>query len=99
MEPVEKLMELLPQEIVRNLAAMSRSKNIDDKKAHSEIILNLCKSLGVFIDATQLMDLSDDMDDEFPFMDDDEPSAKMLEMPQSRGKKKRKKKRDDDLPF
>ncbi len=66
----EKAMEDLSAELDSVLQAMSKAKKLEDKLAYSQIVKNLCESLGVFLSlATDIfgMDLDDDDldDDEF----------------------------------
>ncbi len=86
--------ELLGAEITENLTAMAKTKDLDQKKAHSEIVLNLCKSMGTFMDAMHTFNdnfIEEDLDlDDFDF---DEPHTEEphLELHQPKQKKKRKK--------
>jgi hypothetical protein len=70
MDP-EKIIDGLTKELVAELKAMSKAKNVNEKEAHSRIVKNLCESLGVFFDlAREIMpyDFDDDSDDEsIPF--------------------------------
>ena len=91
MDQMDNLIELLPKEISKNLSAMSKTNDLDQKKTHSEIILNLCKSLGVFIDAMDLMDFDDDM------LFEEAPLG--LHESKQTTKRKRKKNIKNDLPF
>jgi len=53
----EKIMEGLSKELEVALKAMSQAKSLEDKVKHSQIIKNLCESLGVFLNlASDLMD-------------------------------------------
>jgi hypothetical protein len=54
MEP-EKIMDGISKELMSALKAMSNSKDVNEKVAYSEIINNLCTSLGVFLDAASSM--------------------------------------------
>ena len=59
----EKLMEDLNSELHAALKAMSKAKNVEEKLAYSQIVKNLCESLGVFLSlATDMMgpDYDDD---------------------------------------
>ncbi len=91
MDQLENLVDILPKEISKSLSAMSATNDLDKKKIHSEIVLNLCKSMGVFIDAMDMMDPDGDMYFEDP----------PLELHESRKTISRKKKKNnkDDLPF
>ena len=70
MDP-EKIMDGLTRELTFALKAMSKTKDINEREAHSRIVKNLCESLGVFFDlATEIapFDFDDDSDDEeLPF--------------------------------
>ncbi len=46
----EKVMEDLIKELNVALKAMSKAKTIEEKLTHSQIVKNLCESLGVFLD-------------------------------------------------
>jgi len=61
----EMLMEGLSREITSSLKAMATANTIEDKMAYSQIIKNLCDSLGVFLNlATDMMGYdTDDFDD------------------------------------
>ena len=48
MDP-EKIMEDLFKELTTTLKAMSKAKTIEEKMQYSEIVKNLCDSLGVFL--------------------------------------------------
>jgi len=53
----EKIMEGLSKELEVALKAMSQTKSLEDKVAYSQIIKNLCESLGVFLNlASDMMD-------------------------------------------
>ncbi|MBW1980146.1 MAG: hypothetical protein JRJ12_02905 [Deltaproteobacteria bacterium] len=57
MDP-EKIIDGLSEELINSLKLMSKSKDIDKKLRYSEIVKNLCESLGVFLSlATDMMDL------------------------------------------
>ena len=57
MDP-EKIMEDLLNELAITLKAMSKAKTIEEKMQYSEIIKNLCDSLGVFLNlANDMMGL------------------------------------------
>ena len=58
MDP-EKIMEDLFKELTTTLRAMSKAKTIEEKMQYSEIIKNLCDSLGVFLNlANDMMGLN-----------------------------------------
>jgi hypothetical protein len=60
MEP-EKIMDGISKELMSALKAMSNSKDAKEKVAYSEVIKNLCTSLGVFLDAAStMMDFEED---------------------------------------
>ena len=53
---LEKIMDSLSKELTFALKAMSKAKDLNEKEAHSRIVKNLCKSLGVFLDlASEMM--------------------------------------------
>ena len=57
MDP-EKIMEGLLNKLTTTLKAMSKAKTIEEKMQYSEIIKNLCDSLGVFLNlANDMMGL------------------------------------------
>lgn len=56
MDP-EKIMTSLSNELAAMLKEMSKAKSIEEKMQYSQIVNNLCDSLGVFLDfASDLMD-------------------------------------------
>jgi hypothetical protein len=62
MDP-EKIMDGLSKELGLALKAMAKAKTAEEKLAYSQIVKNLCDSLGVFLDlASQIMecDLGED---------------------------------------
>ena len=60
MDP-EKIMDGISKELLSTLKAMSNSKDVKEKVAYSEIVNNLCNSLGVFLDvASSMMDFEED---------------------------------------
>ena len=66
MDP-DKIMGGLSKELISELKAMSRSKDVTEKEIHSRIVKNLCESLGVFFDLANEMlpfGFDDDVDDE-----------------------------------
>ena len=87
-ENFENFMELLPKEINKNIIAMSKTDDIEKRRIYSEIILNLCQSMGIFIDAFDTMDV--DSDDDLDF---DEP------YPDKAKKRRKKGGNDNDIPF
>ena len=67
MDP-EKIMDELSKELDNAIKAMSKAKTVEEKVAHSEIVKNLSKSLGVFFDfASNMMDLDFEDDDDLDF--------------------------------
>lgn len=48
MDP-EKLMNDLSKELTAALKAMAKAKTPEEKLLHSQIVKNLCESLGVFL--------------------------------------------------
>jgi len=48
MDP-ERIMDSLFKELTEDLKAMSKAKTIDEKIKYSQIVNNLCESLGVFL--------------------------------------------------
>jgi hypothetical protein len=57
----EKIMDGITKEIGVALKALSNAKTIEEKVAQSQIIKNLCESLGVFLDlATTMMDYEEE---------------------------------------
>ncbi len=63
MDP-EKIMTGISKEIDVTLKAMGKAKTPEEKLIHSEIVKNLCESLGVFLNL---------MSDMMPYDDDGEP--------------------------
>jgi len=59
MDP-EKIMNGLFKELNVALKDMSKSKTVEAKLAHSQVVKNLCESIGVFLDlASDLMPFED----------------------------------------
>ncbi len=55
MDP-EKIMDGLAKELSAALKAMAKAKNVEEKLAYSQIVKNLCDSLGVFLElASEMM--------------------------------------------
>jgi hypothetical protein len=48
MDP-EKLMDDLSKEITSALKAMAKAKTLEEKVQYSQVVKNLCESLGVFL--------------------------------------------------
>nr|WP_319396408.1 hypothetical protein [uncultured Desulfobacter sp.] len=65
MDP-DVIMTGLTKELAAELKAMSKTKDLEAKEAHSRIIKNLSQSLGVFFDLmNEMMPYGpDDLDDE-----------------------------------
>ncbi len=66
MEP-DKIMSDISKEILTALNAMAKAKTPEEKLMHSEIVKNLCDSLGVFLGLISDMALYDDDDESIPF--------------------------------
>ena len=68
MDP-EKIIEGLSKELISELKAMSKVKDVNEKEIHSRIVKNLCGSLGVFFDlASDMMPFDGDSDaEDIPF--------------------------------
>jgi hypothetical protein len=61
MDP-EKIMNGLFKELNVALKDMSKSKTVEEKLAHSQVVKNLCESIGVFLDLASDMMPFDDFD-------------------------------------
>ena len=60
MEP-DKIMDGISKELLSTLKSMSATKDVKEKVAYSEVVKNLCASLGVFLDAAgSMMDFEED---------------------------------------
>ncbi|MGA1840722.1 MAG: hypothetical protein ACMUIU_08870 [bacterium] len=60
MDP-EKIMDSLFKELTEDLKAMSKANTLEEKIKYSQIVSNLCDSLGVFLNlASDLMDMDID---------------------------------------
>lgn len=66
MDP-EKIMNGISKEIFAALKAMEKAKTPEEKLTCSEIIKNLCDSLGVFLSLISDMAPYDDEDESIPF--------------------------------
>jgi hypothetical protein len=66
MDP-EKIMDGISKEILTALKAMAKSKTPDEKLKQSEIVKNLCDSLGVFLGLLSEMVPYGDEDGPLPF--------------------------------
>lgn len=93
MENMDRMFEKLPREIARSLEAMSKTDKLEERKVHSEIILNLSTSLGAFVEAMNTMEDSFDEDDDCFDFDELMASQKQLK------KKGKKVCNDEDIPF
>jgi len=63
MDP-EKLMDSLSKELSVSLKAMAKAKTPEEKVQYSQVVKNLCDSLGVFLNlATEMMGYDADDDD------------------------------------
>jgi len=51
----DKIMEGLMKELDVSLKAMSKAKTVEEKAVHSQIVKNLCESLGVFLNLASTM--------------------------------------------
>jgi hypothetical protein len=64
MDP-EKLMEGLSKEMDAALKAMAKAKTVEEKLSYSQIIKNLCESLGVFLElASNMMGYEEEDEEE-----------------------------------
>ncbi len=63
----EQLMEDLMKELGVALKAMSKSKTVEEKLVHSQIVKNLCESLSVYLNLASNM-----MENDFDDFDEDE---------------------------
>ncbi len=67
MDP-DKLMTGISKEIETTLKSMEIAKTPEEKLTHSEIVKNLCDSLGVFLSlASDMMPYDYDDDEPMPF--------------------------------
>ena len=63
MDP-DKIIGGLSKELISELKAMSKAKDVNEKEVHSRIVKNLCESLGVFFDlASEMMPFDGDLDE------------------------------------
>jgi hypothetical protein len=67
---LDSALSLFPQELIKSLEALSRTTDMQERKLHSEIILNLSRSMGIFMDTG--CDCDDDIDFEEFSLDEDE---------------------------
>ncbi len=65
----EGILEVLWKELDKILKAMSKAKTVEEKLSYSNIVKNLCQSMGVFFDlAFEAADFEDeDFDEDLPF--------------------------------
>jgi len=64
MEP-DKIMDGISKELLTALKDMAKAKNADEKLKYSQIVKNLCDSLGIFLDlASSMMPFEDEGEDE-----------------------------------
>lgn len=68
-DPTE-LMDPIIGETARALKEMKGMNDLDQRRVQSEIVLNLCRSLGVFFDLANEMMINGDLS-EFPFEEED----------------------------
>jgi hypothetical protein len=66
MDP-EKIMNGISKEIFTALKAMDKAKTPEEKRMYSEIVKNLCDSLGVFLNLLGDIASYDDDDKPIPF--------------------------------
>jgi hypothetical protein len=67
----EKLMSSLTTVVEKNIEELSKMKDVEQRRIQSEVIKNLCSSLGVFFDfIANTMDL--DMMEASDFFDDED---------------------------
>lgn len=62
MEP-DKIMDGISKELLRALKSMAKAKTVEEKLTYSEIVKNLCDSLGVFLELVQSMTPYDEHDE------------------------------------
>jgi len=67
MEELERLMDLLAREHLRAVEDMSGCDSLEDRKLHSEVVLNLSKSLSNILQSAY--NIASDFGDELPFED------------------------------
>ncbi len=65
MDP-DKMLDGISKELMSALNDMSKTKNIDEKLKYSQVVKNLCDSLGVFLDFAGNMIPLDNDDNEGP---------------------------------
>ena len=55
----------LSKQVLSALKAMEKSKNVDEKLKYSEVVKNLCESMGVFLNLiTEMGRMNEGYDDE-----------------------------------
>ena len=59
----EKMIEGLMKELDSAIKAMSKAKTAEEKVVHSQIVKNLCESLGVFLNVASNAMNADDYDE------------------------------------
>lgn len=62
MEP-DKIMDGISKELKAALRDMAKAKNADEKLKYSQVVKNLCDSLGIFLDLASSM-MPYEIDDE-----------------------------------
>ena len=66
MEDIEKIMEKLSEEILRNLGEMGKTRDTVARKSQAEIVHLFCQSMTSLLDS-EMAEISP-----FPFLDDDD---------------------------
>jgi hypothetical protein len=68
MDP-DKMLDGISKELMTALKDMAKTKNIDEKLKYSQVVKNLCDSLGVFLDfAGNMMPFDNEENDgQIPF--------------------------------
>lgn len=70
---LDKIMDGLTKELAFSLKSMAKTKDLTEKATYSEVVKNLCESLGVFLDlASDMTPYEFDLDgdenpDDIPF--------------------------------
>jgi hypothetical protein len=67
MDELEKLMDLLAREQLRAVEDMSGCDSLEERKLHSEVVLNLSNSLSNILQSAYT--IASDFGDESPFED------------------------------
>jgi hypothetical protein len=107
-----ELMDMLNAEVTEHVNAMRKTKSLQEKKERAELLLNLCKSMHFFLGtinvARDIIESTQDLDEEFDFDDDcEEEFEEEFEEPMLELHKPKKRRRgakntdddDDDMPF